>query len=86
MSGLTIILKKTNIMAKDVDSPPDIVITNCRLDVVDTLTYLESTISSTLFLDAEISARIAKAAAVMAKLSKRVWDNSQLTENTMLRV
>ena len=84
--GMTISLKKTIIMAKDVDSPPDIVIANCRLDVVDTFICLESTISSTLFPDAEVNTWIAKAAAVMAKLSKRVWDNSQLTENTMLRV
>ena len=45
-----------------------------------------STISRTLCLDTEVNARIAKAAAVMARLSKRVWQNSQLTENTKLRV
>ena len=72
---------------RDVDSPPDVIIVNCRLDVVDLFIYLGSTISSTLCLDTEfVNARIAKAAAVMARLSKRVWQNSQLTENTKLRV
>nr|KAG5686812.1 hypothetical protein BaRGS_032029 [Batillaria attramentaria] len=84
--GLTISLKKTNILAQDTDSPPDISIDNTHLEVVDSFTYLGSTISSSLTLDTEISTRIGKAAAVMAKLSKRVWSNSQLTENTKLRV
>nr|KAG5703610.1 hypothetical protein BaRGS_000995 [Batillaria attramentaria] len=84
--GLTISLKKTNILAQDTDSPPDISIDNTHLEVVDSFTYLGSTISSSLTLDTEISTRIGKAAAVMAKLSKRVWSNSQLTENTNLRV
>ena len=84
--GMTISKKKINIMAKDVHSPPDIVIDNSRLDVVDTLTYLGLTTSSTLFLDAEVNTRISKAAAVMARLIKRAGNNSQLTENTMLPV
>nr|KAG5691627.1 hypothetical protein BaRGS_023798 [Batillaria attramentaria] len=84
--GLTISLKKTNILAQDTDSPPDISIDNTHLEVVDSFTYLGSTISSSLTLDTEISTRIGKAAAVMAKLRKRVWSNSQLTENTKLRV
>ena len=84
--GLTISLKKTNILAQDTDSPPDISIDGTHLDVVESFTYLGSTISSSLSLDAEISTRIGKAAAVMAKLNKRVWSNSQLTENTKLRV
>nr|KAG5709927.1 hypothetical protein BaRGS_029969 [Batillaria attramentaria] len=84
--GLTISLKKTNILAQDTDSPPDISIDNTHLEVVDSFTYLGSTISSSLTLDTEISTRIGKAAAVMAKLSKRVWSNSQLTENTKLRI
>nr|KAG5704231.1 hypothetical protein BaRGS_012519 [Batillaria attramentaria] len=37
-------------------------------------------------LDTEISTRIGKAAAVMAKLSKRVWCKNQLTENTKVQV
>lgn len=84
--GLTISLKKTQILAQGTPSVPDITIEETHLEVVDSFTYLGSTISSSLSLDAEISSRIGKAAATMAKLNKRVWNNSQLTENTKLRV
>ena len=36
--------------------------------------------------DAEINTRIAKAAAVMSKLNRRVWQNSDLTQITKLCV
>ena len=54
--------------------------------MVDNFKYLESTISSNLSLDVEINARIRKAATVMAKLNKRVWQNINLTMNTRLKV
>ena len=38
------------------------------------------------FCDDEISSRIAKAAGVMAKLNKRVWSNSLLSERTKVLV
>ena len=56
------------------------------LEVADHFTYLSSIISSNLSLDSEIDERIAKAASVMARLSKRVWSNNQLTSNTNLQV
>ena len=73
--GLTISLKKTNILAQDAETPPVITINNTELDVVDSFTYLGSTVSNKVSLDVEISSRIAKAAGVMAKLNKRVWIN-----------
>ena len=73
--GLTISLKKTNILAQGAESLPVITIDNTELEVVDTFTYLGSAVSSSTLLDAEISFRITKAAAVMAKLNKRVWVN-----------
>ena len=84
--GLTISLKKTEILAQGTDTSPDITIDSIQLEVVETFTYLGSTIASSLSLDAEISRRIGKAAAVMSKLNKRVWSNSQLTVNTKLCV
>ena len=84
--GLTISLKKTNILVQNTPSPPDISIDGTHLEVVDSFTYLGSTISSSLSLDTEISTRIGSAAATMAKLNKRVWSNSLLTENTKLHV
>ena len=84
--GLMISLRKTNIMAQGAESPPVITINNTELEVVDTFTYLGSTVSSLTSLDAEISCRIAKPAAVMAKLNKRVWGNDLLCERSKMWV
>ena len=84
--GLTISLRKTNILAQGAESPPVITIDNTELEVVDIFTYLGSTVSSSTSLNAEISCRIAKAAAVMAKLNKRVWGNELLSERTKMCV
>lgn len=56
------------------------------LEAVENFTYLGSTISSTLNIEVEVNNRIAKAAAVMARLTKSVWNTSSLTEKTRLRV
>ena len=84
--GLTISLKKTNISAQDVSNAPSISINDYTLEVTEDVTYLGSTISTSLSFDTEINRRIGKAAATMAKLSKRVWENNKLTENTKMRV
>ena len=84
--GLQISLKKTNIMAQDTQPPPTINIDNENLEVVDSFTYLGSKVSNTLSIEEEINSRIGKAAATMAKLSKRVWQNTKLTEKTKLCV
>ncbi|KAL8578630.1 hypothetical protein ACOMHN_007088 [Nucella lapillus] len=69
--GLTIIIKKTNVLDQDVSSAPCISIDDCTLDVVEDFTYLGSTISSSLSLDIELNSRIGKASATMARLLKR---------------
>ena len=84
--GLPIIIKKTKVMGQGIVSPPSINIDNVTLDAVDSFTYLGSTIESNLSLDAEINTRIAKAAAVMSKLNRRVWQNNNLTQMTKLCV
>lgn len=56
-------------MAQEMDSSPTIAIDGYNLKVVENFTYLGSTISSSLSIDAEINGRIAKAAAVMARLN-----------------
>ena len=53
---------------------------------MDTFAYLGSTMSSSTLLDAEISSRIVEAAAVTAKLKKRVWGNDLLSERTRMCV
>ena len=82
--GLTISLRKTNILAQGAESLPVITINNTKLEVVDTFTYLGSTLSSWTLLDAAISCRIAKVAAVVAKLNKRLWGNGLLSERTKM--
>lgn len=84
--GLTISLKKTEVMAQDVDSPPNIKISNHQLEVVDSFVYLGSTISNSLSLDEELNKRIGKAATTMSRLAKRVWNNKKLTEHTKTQV
>ena len=83
---VTINLKKTNMSSQDTSRAPTIKISDYTLEVVDDFTYLGSTISMNLSLDSEINRPIGKAAATMAKLTKRVWENRLLTENTKMRV
>ena len=82
--GLTISLKKTNIMGHNVSVTPHITIGEHALEVCDT--YLGSCISSNLSLDSELNVRIGKAATAMARLAKRAWDSSLLAINTKMKV
>ena len=84
--GLTISLKKTEVMGQDVSEVPHITIEDHALGVTDTFTYLGSKISSNLSLDAELNARIGKAATTMSRLTKRVWENKKLTIKTKVKV
>ena len=84
--GLTISLKKTNVLGQDTPSPPTITIDNYELDVVHEFTYLGSTITDNLSLDSEIDKRIGKAASTLTRLTKRVWTNSELTMKTKMAV
>ena len=84
--GLTISIRKTEVMGQDVPSPHSITIDNQVLDVADHFTYLGCIISSNRSLGSEINKHIAKAVSVMARLSRRVWFNKQLTSNTKLQV
>ena len=84
--GLTISLKKTNVMGQDVREVPNISIDDYTLEVVGDFTYLGSTISSNLSLEVEINKRIGKASVSMSRLSTRVWENTKLTTNTKIAV
>ena len=55
---------------------------DCTLD----FTYLGSNISSKLSLDTELNMGIGKASAAMARLIKRVWENTMLTIKTKTQV
>ena len=82
--GLTISIKKTNVMDQDVDNPPNVMIGGTPLHAMNTFTYLGATITSNLFLNDEITTRIAKASATMARLSKQVCENRKLTSATKI--
>ena len=84
--GLTISIKKTNILGQDVSAAPSISIGGCTLDVVEDFTYLGSNISSNLSLDTELNMRIGKASAAMARLIKRVRENTMLIIKTKTQV
>ena len=84
--ALTISVKKTEVLAQDVPIPPSISVNDTSLAVVENFRYLGSNISDKLSLDPEINARIGKAATVMSKLNKRVWENNNLTLTTRLKV
>ena len=58
-------LKKTNVLGQDVNTPPFIAIDNYKLEVVHQFTYLGSTISDNLSLDAEINNPIDKVARTL---------------------
>ena len=79
-------IKKTNVRAQDISYTPCIKIDDHTLEVVDEFVYLGSTISTNMNLDTEINKRIGKAAATLSKLTKRVWYNNLLTQNTKVRV
>ena len=70
--GLTINLKKTQVMGQGMDSPPSITISTWELEVDHDFVYLGSTISVTNSLDVELDKRIGKAATMFSRLTKRL--------------
>ena len=81
--GLTISIKKTNVLGQNVSPAPSISIGDSSLEEC---TYLGSVISSSLNLDLELNGRIGKASSIMGRLSRRVGENTKLTTNTKIAV
>ena len=73
-------------MAQGTFSPPTIIIAHEILEVVHNFNNLGSNVSNSLSIEDEINSRIDKAAVTMAKLNKRVWQNTKLTDKTKLCV
>ena len=84
--GLTISLKKTNVLGHDTEAPLVITIDNYELDAVCQFTNLGSTITDNLSLDAEIDKMIGKAASTLARLTTRVWTSPKLSAKTKMAV
>ena len=70
--SLTISLKKINFMGQEVKQPPVIIVKNHELEVVHQFTYLGSTFTENLSLDAEINRQISQMSTTVARLMKRV--------------
>ena len=73
-------------MGQDVSCTPNINIADYTLSVVSEFTYLGATVTDTLSLDSELNKRIGKASSAMSKLSKRVWENKNLSTRTKISV
>ena len=84
--GLSISLKKTDVLGQDTEAPPVITIEDYELDAVCQFTYLGSTITANLSLDAEINRRIWKAVSTVARLTARVWTSPKLPIKTKMAV
>ena len=84
--SLTISLKKTEVMGQETPSPPSIQIKDYQLTAVQQFTYLGSTVTDNLSLDTELNKRIGKATSTLSRLTKKVWENKQLTISTKIAV
>ena len=81
MAGPTISLK-----GQDTEAPPVITIVDYEIDVVCQFTYLGSTITDNLSLDAEIDKIIRKEASTLVHLTVRGWTNIKVSVKTKMAV
>ena len=87
---LTIGIKKTEVVYQLAPGKPykepTITVKGLRLQVVDTFTYLGSTLSRGVHIDDEVNARIAKASATFGRLRGSILDRSGIRLDTKLKV
>ena len=87
---LTISIKKTEVVYQPAPGKPykepTITVKGQRLQVLDKLTYLGSTLSRVVHIDDEVNAWIAKASAAFGRLRGSVWNRSGIRLDTKLKV
>ena len=88
--GLTISLRKTEVLlqpAPGITLPdPHIEIEGTRMSIVESFTYLGSTITSSCSMDKEVSNRLSKAGASFGRLWNRVWGEHGIKLRTKIAV
>ena len=87
---LTISTKKTEVVHHPAPgkpySEPTITVNGQKHQVVDKFTYLGSTLSRAVHIDAEVTARAAKASVAFGRLRTNVWERNGITLDTKLKV
>ena len=87
---LTISIKKTEVVYQPAPGKPYkepiITVRGQRLQVLDKLTYLGSTLSRVVHIDDEANAIIAKASAAFGRLRGSIWDRSGIRLDTNLKI
>jgi len=88
--GLTISLKKTEVLLQPVDRltsrPPVVMAGETALPVVQRFCYLDSVLSSDANIDKDISSRIAKACYSFGRLARPLWDDHGIRLDTKVAV
>ena len=88
--GLTISIKKTEALYQPASGndyvPPAISIEGKQLNAVENFKYLGGIVSNDATIDAEITARIAKATSAFGRLIKRLWTNNGISLGTKIAV
>ena len=84
--GMAISIRKTVVMGLNTSLPLLITVHNITLDTVLKFCYLGSTMSATNSLTDKLDTRIAKAATVVSRLQKSVWENNNLSVPLKVRV
>ena len=87
---LTISTKKTEVVHQPAPgkpyNEPTITVNGQKLKVVDEFTYLGSTLSRAVYIDDEVTARIAKASVAFGRLRANVWERNGTKLDTKLKV
>ena len=84
--GLTISIKKNEVMRQIGESQSEVYIGNQILITTIIFIYFGSSISNTLSLNKEIDRRIGRACDTFAKLRKRLWKNKKLANKIKIVV
>ena len=88
--GLTVSTKKTEVMFQPAPGTPYcepcIHINGKKLNAVEKFTYLGSTLSRHITIDAEVDVRLAKASAAFGRLNENVWNRKGITTKTKIKI